>query len=229
MANFKYADANQIAMITIDFEEQIYSDPFAKTLHILIEKYIKLDAFYDKYNNEHGGRKAYDPATLLKLIIFSYYKGILSSRDIEWHSRHNILFRSLCCDFAPHHTTISNFVSAYPDAIESVFEQVVLVCDQKGLLGHELIAIDGCKISSNAAKEHSGTFKELTAKRDKIRKKIRYCLMEHQRLDGRRPKEKERKQRLQQEAQTLKKQNTRSRRPELTRGKFPICLALPTP
>ncbi len=117
MANLIYANTNQIAMITINFQEQIELDPFAKTLHNLIENHIKLDAFYDQYKNDRGGRKAYDPAILLKLIIFSYYKGILSSRDIEWHSRNNILFRSLCCDYAPHHTTISNFVSAYPEAI----------------------------------------------------------------------------------------------------------------
>ncbi len=60
-------------------------------------------------------------------------------------------------------------------------------------------------MSSNAAKEHSGTFKELSAKRDKIQKKIRHCLREHQRLDGRRPNEKERKIQLEQEAQTLEK------------------------
>ena len=30
-------------------------------------------------------------------------------------------------------TRITSFVSSYPDTIESVFEQVLLVCDQQGL------------------------------------------------------------------------------------------------
>jgi len=46
---------------------------------------------------------------------------------------------------------------------------VLLVCDQQGLLGHELFAIDGCKMRSNAAKEWSGTFKELKEKRQKLK------------------------------------------------------------
>lgn len=206
MPNFLSNNVCQTSMIVIDFEEQIYSEPYAKTLHLLIENHIDLSAFYDKYNNDDGGRKAYDPAMMLKLLFFSYYKGITTSRDIAWHCKNNIILRSLCCDYSPHHTSIASFISAYPDAIESVFEQVLLVCDQEGLLGHELIAIDGCKMPSNAAKEHSGTFKELSNKREKIRKKIRWCLDEHKRLDTKRPKERDRKEQLKQESETLKRQ-----------------------
>ncbi len=205
MANFISNNIQQTSMIVIDFEEQVYNDPYARTLHLLIENHIDLSAFYMQYNNKEGSRKAYDPAMMLKLIFFSYYKGITSSRDMAWHCKNNIILRSLCCDNAPHFTRIAKFVSSYPDAIESVFEQVLLVCDQKRLLGHELIAIDGCKMSSNAAKEHSGTFSELSSKREKIRKKIRWCLSEHKKLDARRPKEKDRKQQLKQEAETLEK------------------------
>ena len=193
-------------MIVIDFKEQIYSEPFAKTLHILIENHIDLSAFYENYDNDAGGRKAYDPAMMLKIILFSYYKGIMSSRDMAWHCKNNIILRSLCCDHSPHFTSIASFISSYPEHIESVFEQVLLVCDDEDLLGHELIAIDGCKMSSNAAKEHSGTFKELTNKREKIQKKIRWCLTEHKKLDARRPNEKDRKAQLKQEAETLEKQ-----------------------
>ncbi|MGB1092821.1 MAG: hypothetical protein ACPGYX_11910, partial [Oceanobacter sp.] len=58
-----------------------------------------------------------------------------------------------------------------------------LVCDQEGLLGKELFAIDGCKMSSNASKEWSGTFKELAEKRDKIQRQIRYWMSEHEKTD----------------------------------------------
>jgi transposase len=126
-----------------------------------------------KYANDTGGRSAYDPSILSKIILFAYSKGITSSREIEWQCENNIIFKALSCDSVPHFTGIASFVSSYPDAIESVFEQVLLVCDQQGLLGNELFAIDGCKMSSNASKEHSSTFKELSQKQDKIRKRIR--------------------------------------------------------
>jgi len=47
-------------------------------------------------------------------------------------------------------------------------------------VGHELFAIDGCKMRSNASKEWSGTFKELEQKRQKLRRLIQHHLSEHQ-------------------------------------------------
>jgi len=71
------------------------------------------------------------------------------------------------------------FVSGHTAAITEVFEQVLLVCDQQGLLGHEPLAIDGCKMSSNAAKEWSGTLKELGDKQIKLKHQIEYHLAGH--------------------------------------------------
>lgn len=139
-------------------------------------------------------------------MLFAYSKGITSSREIQWQCEHNIIFKALACDFVPHFTSIASFVSRYPDAIEAVFEQVLLVCDQQGLLGNELFAIDGCKMSSNASKEHSGTFAELEQKSNKLRKRIRQCLEAHQQLDGRKRDERDRKWQVTQEMETLEKQ-----------------------
>lgn len=153
MPNFRKYDYNQDAMIVVNFEEQLQPNTFEYTLHKLIEEHIDLSAFYIKYKNDSGGRSAYDPAILLKIILFAYSKGITSSREIQWQCEHNIIFKALSCDTVPHFTGIAAFVSDNPDAIESIFEQVLLVCDQQGLLGNELLAIDGCKMPSNAAKE----------------------------------------------------------------------------
>jgi len=227
MPNFKPYNYNQSTMIVVDFDEQLQLDKFAFTLHHLIENHINMGAFHEKYHNDEGGRAAYDPAILLKIILYAYYKGVKSSREIQWQCEHNIIFKALSCDTVPHFTSIASFISSYPDAIESVFEQVLLVCDQKGLLGHELIAIDGCKISSNAAKEHSGTIKELNQKREKIRKRIRACMKEHQQLDKRKTLERERKERLEKTLGTLDKEFERidaflkTATPRLGQGKKP--------
>ncbi len=64
-----------------------------------------------------------------------------------------------------------------------LFEQVLLVCHEQDLLGNELFAMDSCKMPSNAAKEWSGTFKELEEKRDKIKKRINYFIDKHTESD----------------------------------------------
>lgn len=196
MPNFKPDNYNQTTMVVTNFEEQIQLDPFALTVHHLIDRKINLHAFEAHYKNDDGGRSAYNPSVLLKVVLYAYYKGITSSREIQWQCEHNVIFNSLACGHVPHFTSLASFVSRFPEAIANVFEQVLLVCDEQGLLGHELLAIDGCKMPSNASKEHSGTFTELSAKREKIRQRIAHCMKEHKTLDKRKPRDRERKERL---------------------------------
>ena len=54
-----------------------------------------------------------------------------------------------------------------------------MLCAQMDLVVMEYLAIDGCKISSNAAKEHSGTHKELKEKKVKLRAKVDHLLASH--------------------------------------------------
>lgn len=203
MPKFKPYDYNQSSMVVINFEEQLQPGTFEHAIHHLVDSKLDLSIFDPHYNNDAGGRPAYDPAILLKIILFAYSKGITSSREIQWCCEHNILFKALSCDTVPHFTTIAAFVSSYPKQIEALFEQILLVCHQQGLLGNELFAVDGCKLSSNAAKEWSGTFKELAAKRAKLKKQIRHCLNEHRKLDKRDPDQQAQRQRTQQTADTL--------------------------
>lgn len=203
MPNFIPYDPNQSAMVVINFTDQLQSGTFEHAIHFLIENKLDLSVFNPAYSNDANGRPAYDPALLLKIILFGYSKGITSSREIEWCCKTNVIFKALSCDTVPHYTTIAGFVSGHTQAIETLFEQILLICDEQGLLGHELFALDGCKMSSDASKEWSGTHKELEQKRAKIKKLIRHHVSEHKRLDKNEPRETTRIQRAKQAAETL--------------------------
>jgi len=184
MANYIPYNLNQDTMVVINFADQLQSGTFEYALAYLIDRKIDLSLFDEGVCNDSGGRWAYDPAILLKIILFAYSKGITSSREIEWCCETNIIFKALSCDSVPHFTTLASFVCNHSAAIEDLFSQVVLICEQEGLIGRELFAIDGCKLSSNAAKEWSGTFKELAQKRDKIKRLLQYHIQEDKRCDS---------------------------------------------
>ncbi|MBV1904537.1 MAG: IS1182 family transposase [Pseudomonadales bacterium] len=205
MPNFKPYDHNQTSMVVINYQDQLQPGTFEHALHHLIENKLDLSVFYPKYKNDEGGRAAYDPAILLKIILFAYSKGITSSREIQWCCETNIIFKALSCDSVPHWTSIASFVSGRPEEIEALFEQILLICDEQGLLGKALFAIDGCKMSSNAAKEWSGTFSELDKKRAKLKQKIHHYLHEQQQLDKTESRETERIKRADQAIATLNK------------------------
>lgn len=94
------------------------------------------------------------------IVLLAYSREIASSRKIASMCEQNVLFMpmssSLPADSHPHFTTIANFVSSCPDEIGELFCQVVLICDELGLIGGKMFAIDGCKLPSNASKEWSG-------------------------------------------------------------------------
>ena len=220
MPKFIPYDPNQSKMVVINYSDQLQPGTFEFAINHIIDNKLDLTVFHPRYQNDAGGRPAYDPAILLKIILFAYSKGITSSREIQWCCETNILFKALSCDTVPHYTTLASFVSGRGEEIEALFEQVLLICEQQGLLGKELFAIDGCKMSSNAAKEWSGTFKELAQKRDKIKRQIHYYIKAHKKLDSNDTREDERRQRTEQAIDTLNQAHDKQGHPPgLQRGR----------
>lgn len=163
---------------------------FEYTLDYIVENKINFNCFNDFYNNDIKGAPAYNPKILIKIILFAYYKGITSVREIEKLCRKNIVFIALSCSTTPHYTTIASFVSGMGEQVKKIFTDIVLHCEGLKLIGHKRLAIDGCKISSNASKEWSGTLKELLKKRGKYNRKRDLFLKKLKKTDSYKEKRK---------------------------------------
>jgi hypothetical protein len=120
----------------------------------------------------------------LKIILYCYSRGILSSRKIEYACKTNILIKALAEDSEPDHSTIAAFVSSHKAEAADLFTQVVLQCSALGLVNGEMFAGDGNKLPSNASKEWSGTIADLTQKRDKLKAYIQRMIQTHTELDS---------------------------------------------
>lgn len=183
MARYKGYNYEQTKLLPIRYSEQILPATFEYTLHHVIDE-LDLSGFDARYRNDEGGASAYDPRVLLKIILFAYARGVVSSRRIEQLCRENVVMMALSADTQPHWTTIAEFISSSGEPIVRLFQEVLLVCDAMGLLGKELFAIDGLKLSSNAAKEWSGTKTDLKKKQQKLEKVIRVMLRRHRETDA---------------------------------------------
>ena len=184
MANYKPDLSCQSKFIPIDFSQQIIPGTFEYALAHIVDNHLDLSGFEHWYQNDKGGAAAYPPSVMLKIILFGYSRGFISSRRIANACETNITFMSLSGDAQPHYTSIAAFVARMKDQIEPLFTQVLMICDKEGLIGRHMFAIDGCKIKSNASKEYSGTFEELTRKEAKLRKASQRILAKHQAQDG---------------------------------------------
>lgn len=183
MARYKPYSYAQGKFIPVHFEKQIIPGTFEYSLNHLVDHALDLSLFDERYHNEETGAKAYDPKILLKIILFAYSRGIVSSRRIAQACEENIIFMALSCDTKPHFTTIADFVSTMDKEITQLFREVLLVCDDLGLIGKEMFAIDGCKLPSNASKEWSGTKADFEKKASKMEKAIENILQKHREED----------------------------------------------
>src|SRR5881296_25277 len=143
MARFKPYSYDQLKLVPVSFERQILPGTFEATLSRLIDEEIDLSVFEARYRNDEVGAPAYDPAILLKVILYAYARGVTSSREIARLCRENVLFMALSADSAPHFTTIADFIATLDREIVAVFRDVLLVCDELGLIGREMFAVDG--------------------------------------------------------------------------------------
>jgi len=165
--------------IPLKLSDQIVEGTLEFTIQYIIDNKIDISPFDIKIKNDHTGRPAWNPRVLLKIILFAYSRGIITSRDIQKLCRENVIAMALSENSIPDFTVIANFISSMKDEITKVFINVLLVTEELSLLGNTTFALDGCKLQSNASKEYSGVFSDLEKKAVKIEEKIKYLLETH--------------------------------------------------
>lgn len=183
MARYKNYSYEQTIMIPVRYDRQILPGSFEEAINRIVDEHINLETFEARYKNDITGRKAYDPAILLKIILLAYSKGITSSREIEKLCNDNVVFIALSADSHPDHSTIAGFISSMEKEIAFLFTDVLSICDEMGLIGGTMFAIDGCKLPSNASKEWSGTKADFIKKKEKIEKTVKHLMSQHKEKD----------------------------------------------
>ena len=183
MAKFKACNEDQLVMLPISLQDQLVAGTLEHTLSQLVEKHIDLSVFDARYNNDESGATAIHPKILLKVILLAYARGMISSRQIERACQDNIIFMALSYGYAPDHSTIASFIASMQSEIQTLFTNVLLVCEELGLLDGTHFSLDGVKLSANVSKEWSGSIDELKHKRDKLQEKLQRVIAEHAQAD----------------------------------------------
>ena len=124
MARYKPIDHN-LQLLAVDLQAQLQPGTFEYALRQLIDEELDLSDFDARYCNDATGASAYAPAVLLKVALFAYSRGILSSRSIERACRENVLFMALSATAAPHFTTLASFVREASEPIARLFSHVL--------------------------------------------------------------------------------------------------------
>ena len=137
------------------------------------------------YGRQDGrGLAAYHPVMMVRLLLYGYCRGVVSSRKIERATYEDIAFRYLAADQHPDHDTISNFRQMHLQSIAELFMQALQLCDKAGLikLGH--VAIDGTKLKANASKHKAMSYDRMTEKEKQLREEVEKLLAQAAQADA---------------------------------------------
>jgi transposase len=125
---------------------------------------MDLAAFYAGYREDGHGRPAHEPSMMVALLLYCYAIGERSSRRIERRCVEDVAVRVICANQVPDHTTISRFRQRHERALADLFGDVLGLCARAGLVGIEVLAIDGTKVHANASQHASVDYEQLAKK-----------------------------------------------------------------
>ena len=138
---------------------------------------LDLSVIYGSYETGDGrGQPPYDPAMLVKVLLYAYCTGLRSSRKIERATYRDVAIRVLAGDQHPDHDSIAAFRQRHLPALAGLFVQGLRLCQAAGLvkLGH--VALDGTKVQANASKHKAMSYARMNESEHQLEREVRALL-----------------------------------------------------
>jgi transposase len=112
-------------------------------------------------DGEALGSPAYHPRALLSVWLFGFMTGVRSSRKLEAACRDQVSYLWLTGWQHPDHNTLWRFYQAHRQAMRKLLKYTVATAVELKLIDLAVQAVDGTKISANAARDRNYDASEL--------------------------------------------------------------------
>jgi transposase len=146
---------------------------------------LDLSQILAEYARRDGrGMAAYHPVMMVRVLLYGYCLGTVSSRKLERATYEDVAFRYLAADQHPDHDSIASFRQTHLQALAGLFMQALQLCEKAGLvkLGH--VAIDGTKLKANASKHKAMSYERMTEKEKQLRTEVEKLLAQAAQTDA---------------------------------------------
>ncbi len=146
---------------------------------------LDLSKIFGFYGRRDGrGKAAYHPVMMVRVLLYGYCVGVMSSRRIERASYEDVAFRYLAADQHPDHDTIASFRQQHLASLAQLFTQVLQLSGKAGLvkLGH--VAVDGTKMQANASKHKAMSYERMEEKEKQLKEEVEKLLAQAAETDA---------------------------------------------
>jgi len=123
-----------------------------------------------------GGRPAWRPMLLAKVLLFAYSVGMRSAREISRRLENDLRLMWVAHEQQIGHQRLSEFRRRFSSELAELFVQTVQLAREMGLMDLGLVAIDGSKVAASARRR--------TLDDEALRKQIDKLLAEVERVDA---------------------------------------------
>jgi hypothetical protein len=115
--------------------------------------------------------------------LYSYFRGVFSSRKIMQACQERLTFRAIVGDNIPNWRIISDFRKLHIKELECLFVQVLKLCQRAGLvkLGH--IESDRTKVKAKAGRQKGMSYSRMKKEEQRLQHKIHQLLSEAEAVD----------------------------------------------
>jgi transposase len=158
--NFLACDRDQAFLLPPDLRQWLPADHLAWFILDVVDQ-LDLGPFLAAYRADGHGHPAYDPKTLLGVLLYAYAIGVRSSRQVQRRCVEDLAFRVLAGNTAPDHVTIARFRVRHQQALAGVLVQSLRLCAAAGMVRLGTVALDGTKVAANAADKANRTLDKL--------------------------------------------------------------------
>src|SRR5260370_25461998 len=112
---------------------------------------LDLSGFYAHHEQaDPRGNQPFDPAMMLKVLLYAYASGTFSSRKIAKKLEEDVAFPELAAGHFPEHRTIFDFRKDNLAAFITLFKQVVQIAQSSGIVHIGRIPLDVAKLQATA-------------------------------------------------------------------------------
>jgi transposase len=144
---------------------------------------LDLSAIYAPYEDQLRGAPPFDPRLMTCLWLYAYSGGVFSSRKIATACERNLAFLAIVGEDRPDFRTISDFRKLHLDALAGLFNQLLKLAHEAGLVQLGAWATDGSKFPGNASRHQAMSYGYLKKEEERLEAEIAELLKQGQQLD----------------------------------------------
>ena len=180
---FRDYQRGQTMLLPPSLDEWLPAGHVARFVDEMVEQHLDLGPVYAAHTNSKGF-PPYDPRMMLKVLLYGYLIGVRSSRKLETACVEQVAFRFLAANQCPDHRAFSRFRRRHLAAMDSLFLQVLGLCQQAGMVKLGNVGLDGTKVKANASRHKAMSYARMAEREPELAAIVRQMLDEAEQVDA---------------------------------------------